>query len=477
MTDKSTSVNDNNDISPDIGSFDDMLDILVNEEENEGDERMSHWLSTRAVLGGDDRMTEEAIQRSERRAAVATGDRSSQAMLIPTFSKETLQFKLSSIYGHDFGSLPFDMAEVENENAYLVQPEGRKKVEKNYQILTAVKVFQESLVSIYGPVGERVLTGELRARVLSQGLTAELIEQSHADAVTLYKREKAAKLKKIEDMGEVWRNQSREAKALSVDKMSPSGSGFYASPPKVVSVNLIDEGADCFLEDVDLYRMGEMDERVGDVIVCDQDDLPQLSDLDFMSSYNVSVGDAKKSFAKNWVVMKAAEFELQVSMEGLQSAKDDVEVLESRQTFCRLTEADSGPPSSTPDLVSPAGESLEETDMQLLLLGEELNKVIEFENFYRDLRKKPKVEFKDPVLIKDIVENIDILIKVVVRKRRDLESQMWQLKRVRMKIKLVNRPLPRLLLGAVRRGSDTGNSSASASAGARSHSVSRDQES
>mmetsp|Transcript_5969 Transcript_5969/g.9703 ORF Transcript_5969/g.9703 Transcript_5969/m.9703 type:complete len:476 (+) Transcript_5969:187-1614(+) len=475
MSTISISINDNVDeISPDIGSYENMLDILCEDEENEGDVRMSHWLSTRGVPGGDARRTEEAIERSERRAAVATGDRSSQARLIPTFGSESLQFKLSTIYGHDFGSLPFDMAGVENENAYLVQPEDRKIVEKNYQLLTALKVFQDSLVSIYGPVADRVLSGELRTRVLSEGLTAELIEKAHIDAVKLYKAEKAAKLKKIEDMGELWRNQSREAKALSVDKMSEHGTGFYTSPPKAISVNLIDEGADCFLEDVDLHRVGEVDDKVGDIK--DDEKAGDLSEVDFVSDYNISVMDAKKAFAKNWVVMKAAEFELQVSMEGLQSAKDDVEVLESRQTFCRLTETEKGPLSSTPDLVSRAGESLEETDMQLLVLGEELNKVIDFENFYRALRKKPKVEFKDSVLIKDIVDNIDILIKVVVKKRKDLEGQIWQLKRVRMRIKLVNRPLPRLLLGAVLRGSETGSSSASGGASVRTRSVASEHE-
>ena len=50
------------------------------------------------------------------------------------------------------GSLPFDMANVEDANAFLVQPEDRKKVEKNYQVLIAIKMFQESLVVFLFPL-------------------------------------------------------------------------------------------------------------------------------------------------------------------------------------------------------------------------------------------------------------------------------------------------------------------------------------
>jgi hypothetical protein len=91
---------------------------------------------------------------------------------------------------------------------------------------------------------------------------------------------------------------------------------------------------------------------------------------------------------------------------------------------------------------------------------------MEFEKFYRNLRKKPKTEFKDPVLVADIVSNIDILIKVVVKKRKELESRIRHLKTLRIKIKLVNRPIPRLLFGAKRRNSDANSASASASTSA-----------
>jgi hypothetical protein len=458
MSSVSTGGEEEEHVPPFIGSYGNMLDFLDEENPSENDERMSHWLSTR----GTDM---ESVNLPQRQAAAALGDRASQKNLIPTFHSETLQFKLSRIYGHDFGSLPFDMANVEDDNAFLVQPEDRKKVEKNYQVLIAIKMFQESLVQIYGPVGDRVITVELRNQICSEGLTSDIIEHAHAAAVGLYKAEKADKLKQIKQVGDLWRRESQKAKLLSESERTllatTTEDQFLRAKRKgrMVSIDLGDEGADCFLDNSDLNQFS----NIGEDECSKEDDESSVAELDFVTDYKTSVLDAKKAFAKNWVVMQAAEFELMFNLEDFDSAKNDVDCVNSRDTFCRLTIVDRDDTSNN-DLTSLKGESLEETDAQLSLLGEEVHKVMEFEKFYRNLRKKPKTEFKDPVLVADIVSNIDILIKVVVKKRKELESRIRHLKTLRIKIKLVNRPIPRLLFGAKRRNSDANSASASASA-------------
>jgi hypothetical protein len=165
-------------ISPCIGSYYETM-ILIGDEDDEEDYSGSgappppppppssfSSSSSFSLSEKDEDRRSSALTLQQRRAGVATGDRTSDKNLIPKFNSETLQYKLSKIYGHDFGSLPFDLAGTENDNAYLVLPEKRKLVERNYQLLLAIHQFQTSLVQIYGPVGGRVMTEERRAVML-----------------------------------------------------------------------------------------------------------------------------------------------------------------------------------------------------------------------------------------------------------------------------------------------------------------------
>jgi hypothetical protein len=343
------------------------------------------------------------------------------------------------------------------------------------------------------------MTKELRGRMLLEGLTAAIIGQTHADAVTLYKTEKTSKLEKMEEIGDVLRSETKKARHLSVEKYSRHHSNAHSnthsntrqvteSPPplgnrnKLVSVDLTDDGDG---DDNDLsysysssrlqldlegggrscrgggshsnshsHSNGSSNSSVSDV------ELPSsLAELEFVSDYKTSVLDAKKAFAKNWVVMQAAEYELKAISQDCLAAKEEVDVIESRDTFIRLTIADQNTTAPCSDSLNLTGApSLEETEVQLILLGDELKKVSSVESFYRELRKRPKAEFNDAVLISDIVSNIDILIKEITKQKKEIEKQMRHFKGVRLKTKLLNRPIPRLIMGAVRRKSDAGSS-------------------
>ena len=443
-------------ISPCLGSY---YDTMFEEEHRSFGESESDIAPPPPYSVSEQAMGGNAVLRQD---GVATGDRMSRKNLIPSFSTETLQEKLSKIYGHDFGSLPFDLADTENEVSYLVLPEKRKLIEKNYQLLLVIHLFENSLAEIYGPVGHRVMTAERRRRLLQEGLTAALIEETHADAVQLYKTEKTAKLEKIETIGEVLRSETNHARILSVDK--PSGhqgvpsqrnddSPMFENRTKLVSVDLTD------------------DETFEHMLQVDQDSsnsenlelVSSSEELEFVSDYKTSVLDAKKAFAKNWVVMQAAEYELKLISDDCHVARQDVDAIEERDTFVRLTLF--GPQPSVTE-----SSPCDETEAQLLQLGEELKKVSDIEVFYRELRKRPKREFKDAALIVDIIATIDILLKELVKQRKEVEKQIRHCKGVRLKTKIMSRPLPRLLsygIGAVRRKSTSDASSSASTSTAR----------
>jgi hypothetical protein len=276
--------------------------------------------------------------------------------------------------------------------------------------------------------------------------------------VQLYKEEKKKKLERIVEVGEVLRSETNKAKHLSVDKHSTccshqkTGQGMTESPPlgnrtKLVSVDLSDESSSSIatLDDGTGTSCSAMD--VGANVV---EMVSSAAELQFVSDYKTSVLSAKKAFAKNWVVMQAAEFELKAIALDCRLAQEDVDVLGDRDTFVRLTITGGDSPGGG------EGGELDEAQRRLLQLAEELKAVVSAENFYRELRKRPKEEFNDTVLINDIVSNIDILIKEVVKQRKDIEKQVRHFKGVRIKTRIMNRPIPRLLLGAVRRKSDAG---------------------
>lgn len=425
--------------------------MVENEEENDDDclGRGSYY-NTMLMLGEDDEDAPgdyffSSERSAHRQAGVEIGDIQSQKNLIPKFRTETLQHKLSNIYGHDFGSLPFDMADTVNDNSYLIPPEKRALVEKNYQLLLAVRLFQESMVSIYGPVGRRVMTAEVRDQMLREGLTASLITQLHTDAVNLYKAEKTAKLEKMETISDVLRSETNKARILSVEKYSRHKYPSYNSDSRPVSGNRSKLVSVDLSDDASLNSSLKME----DPSFHEVELVSSAEELEFVSDYKTSVLDAKRAFAKNWVVMQAAAYELKLISEDTQMAQSDVDTIDSRDTFVRLTIAPDGGDVNSVAPDAAAGAGMDETEAQLLQLGDEVKKVSDVESFYRDLRKRPKAEFKDPVLIKDIEATIDILIKEMVKQRKDVEKQIRYCKGMRLKTKIMSRPIPRLLSYAV----------------------------
>lgn len=366
---------------------------------------------------------------------------------------DTLRRKLSKMYGQDFGLRPFDLACVDNDDSSLISPQTRKAVEKNYQLLLVIRQFESNLQDIYGPVGSRVMTQERRGAMLQEGLTVELITRTHSDAVELYRAEKAAKVEQMEAIGDALRRETALAKSMSMEKHTRSKvpSEESVNRDKMVSVDLSD--ADVVGGEKSVELMSTLAEE----------------ELEFVSDYNTSVQDAKRAFAKQWVVMQAAEYELRGVTEDCKSAAEDMEELESRETFVRLTLAEE-------DNVSLGiGDSIgvEEAEARLNLLAEELKKVAAAEKFYRELRKRPKEEFTDVLLINDIVCNIDILIKEMTQQKKEVEKLIRHNKGLRVKAKILNRPIPRLLMGAVRRKSETGGNGAASGSVTASGSSSR----
>ena len=374
-----------------------------------------------------------------RQVGVANGDRESQQECIPHFTMETLQMKLSKMYGCDFGKLPFELAETENDYSSYVLPEKRKLVEKNYQLLLVIKSFEESLVSIYGPVGKRVLTEEFKAIILHEGLTAELIERAHSHAVLIYKSEKAKRVRIMDEIGDALRKESTRARQLSVDARTRKENqhdeylSYVSKTDTLQDISLLDDDSAVNL------KKSAMEKSMTD---------PKYG---FVEDHGESVSESNRAIAKNWIVMKASEFELESMSKECETAKDDFDVIDGRETFVRLSNLDSQ--SSIPAVNSDTMAA----DLLLETLREQLKGLINAEKFYRDLRKVAKQEFKDKDLVKVIVENLNILINEIVKQRKEVEKHIKQQKGIKFKAKVMERPIPKFLMKAVRGNSEGGS--------------------
>ena len=348
----------------------------------------------------------------------------------PSFSTDTLQQKFERLYG-DCGTLPFDHLGLEDNVAHFYPPEERKAVERNYQLLSALRVFEESLVDIYGQVARDVVTDELRHRVIKEGITKELIEKSHDDCASLYRDKKAMILDKIEEVENTLRSENDRARQRSVTQelvpkaQSLDDEKYSWSRQRISSSDFPDDISYADFDDINI-----------------NENVSSPSDLAFVTEYRSSLSDAKKAFAKNWVVMQAAEFELKSLDADHQVARENIEIIDSRDTFVRLTIADSS--LNAPDL-----SMTDESDLKLSRLLDEIEKAKEVERFYRHLRKRPKQEFSDVALVRDIVANIDILLREATRQKKDIEKQIRYTRGIKLKAKLMNRPLPRLIRNAV----------------------------